>query len=330
MSERNYWQRMKRNRMSRRALLRASGRAGVGAAGLALVGCGDDDDDGQAAAQVQQQDQPQQQAMQQQQQTMQQDEQQAEQQAVAAAQQEDQEQQQAAQQAQPAGVDRYGGTLRFSTPAATHDFFDPHRGVFGPTQYWMGFYMNYMIRWASKEGGIIEEDITSLPELPDAETYIFSVDRGARFWDQYPTEGGRNVTASDIVINFDRQIAALDAEGTPTRASADRTRSRRLPSTRRSTSPRSWRAPMVRMRPTSAARSSARSPGSPRQRASRSLAPAGATRLPTSRCRPVPDRTFPSRTTRTSASTWTATPTTGRTPTTVASCRSWTPWSSST
>ena len=51
MSERpNYWQRMRRSRMSRRALLRASGRAGVGAAGLALVGCGDDDDDDQQAA----------------------------------------------------------------------------------------------------------------------------------------------------------------------------------------------------------------------------------------------------------------------------------------
>ena len=36
-NERNYWQRMRRSRMSRRALLRASGRAGVGAAGLALV-----------------------------------------------------------------------------------------------------------------------------------------------------------------------------------------------------------------------------------------------------------------------------------------------------
>ena len=47
MSERKYWQRMRRNRMTRRTLLRASARAGVGATGLALVGCGDDDDDGQ-------------------------------------------------------------------------------------------------------------------------------------------------------------------------------------------------------------------------------------------------------------------------------------------
>ena len=222
-NERNYWQRMRRTRMSRRALLQASGRAGVGAAGLALVGCGDDDDDdaqpaaATTAQQQQQQDQPaQQQVMQQQQQ---QDQPAADRQAQQADQQEapaDQQQEQQQTVAQQSGPLRtYGGTLRFSTPAATHDFFDPHRGVFGPTQYWMGFYMNYMIRWANKEGGIMEADITSIPEQPDAETYIFNVDQGARFWDQYPTEGGRDVTASDIVINFDRQIAALDADGNP-------------------------------------------------------------------------------------------------------------------
>ena len=219
-NERNYWQRMRRSRMSRRALLRASGRAGVGAAGLALVGCGDDDDDdAQPAAaatqqQQQQQDQPaQQQVMQQQQQ----DQPAADRQAQQADQQEQptEDAQQQDQPAAPSNLRTYGGTLRFSTPAATHDFFDPHRGVFGPTQYWMGFYMNYMIRWANKEAGIMEADITSIPEQPDAETYIFNVDQGARFWDQYPTEGGRDVNASDIVINFDRQIAALDADGNP-------------------------------------------------------------------------------------------------------------------
>ena len=79
----------------------------------------------------------------------------------------------------------------------------------------MGFYMNYLIRWANKEKGIMESDLSSLPEQPDGETYIFNIDRGATWWDRYPTEGGRLVTAQDIDINFDRQIAALDAEGNP-------------------------------------------------------------------------------------------------------------------
>ena len=209
MTERNYWQRIRRNRMSRRSLLRASGRAGVGVAGLALVGCGGDDDD--SVAQVEQRQQQQQQAMQQQgqqqqqQQAMQQQSQAQQQQEAAAdqqAQQADQQEQAAdeADQQQQAAVSNIvrGGKLRFSSPARTHDYFDPHRAVFGPTQFWMGFYMNYLIRWRNKEQGILEADVASLPETPDAETYIFSIDRGARFWDQYPTEGGRLVTAQDI------------------------------------------------------------------------------------------------------------------------------------
>ena len=219
---RNYWQRMERSRMSRRALLRASGRAGVGAAGLALVGCGGDDDD-DSVSQVAQQQRQQQQATQQQDQAQQQQQamqQQADQDQDAdqAAQQADQQEQSAAdaqdqqQQAAVSNVVR-GGDLRFSTPAATHDYFDPHRAVFGPTQFWMGFYMNYLIRWRNKEQGILEADVASLPEVPDEETYIFRVDQGATYWDQYPTEGGRLVTADDVRINFQRQIDAVDATG---------------------------------------------------------------------------------------------------------------------
>ena len=175
MSERNYWTSMRRRRISRRTMLQASGRAGVGAAGLALVGCGDDDDDGAVA------DLPADQA-----------EEQAE---------------------QVVSAKTRGGTLRFVTGAATHDFFDPHRTVFGPTQNWMSFYMNYIIRWRNKEQGILEADVAGLPEIPDEETYVFTVLQGARFWDQAPTEGGREVTAEDIRFNMQRRIDAVDATG---------------------------------------------------------------------------------------------------------------------
>ena len=40
----NYWTRLRHRKISRRTMLGASAKAGVGAAGLALVGCGDDDD----------------------------------------------------------------------------------------------------------------------------------------------------------------------------------------------------------------------------------------------------------------------------------------------
>ena len=52
MSEQNYWGRLNRKRLTRRSMLSASAKAGVGAAGLALVGCGDDDDDDEAVTQA--------------------------------------------------------------------------------------------------------------------------------------------------------------------------------------------------------------------------------------------------------------------------------------
>ncbi len=44
----NYWETLRQRKFSRRTMLGASAKAGVGAAGLALVGCGDDDDDAAA------------------------------------------------------------------------------------------------------------------------------------------------------------------------------------------------------------------------------------------------------------------------------------------
>ena len=224
MTEQTQWRQLHR-RLSRRDLLQASGRAGVGAAGLALVGCGDNEDDGpravtqtvtqqqavqeqQAVARQPREPEQQQDATQQRQRALQQA-QRSEQQEIEVA--EEQESSQT-QQVLTTHIPR-GGNLRFSTPAHSHDFFDPHRAVFGTTQYWMGFYLNNMIRWRNKEQAIMEADICSLPETPDDETYLFRVEQGARFWDQYPTEGGRLVTSDDIRVNFQRQIDGRDAAG---------------------------------------------------------------------------------------------------------------------
>ncbi len=50
MSTPKYWNTLRQRKISRRTMLGASAKAGVGAAGLALVGCGDDDDDAAPAA----------------------------------------------------------------------------------------------------------------------------------------------------------------------------------------------------------------------------------------------------------------------------------------
>ena len=229
MERRNYWQRMRRSRMSRRALLRASGRAGVGAAGLALVGCGDDDDDGQqAAAQVQQQDRPQQQQAQdqpqqqaqqqamQQQQADRQAEQQAQQQVEQEADAQEQAEQQAQQQQQQAAVSnrQYGGNYSIYTPA-NWDGFDPHRTNLAHPFHIFNDSMGRLVEIYNNAGPVYGADLSSLPEVPDDETYIFRIDQGARFWDRYPTEGGRLFTAEDAQANVQRQIDALDADGVP-------------------------------------------------------------------------------------------------------------------
>ena len=131
MAERNYWQRIRKQRLSRRNLLQASGRAGLGAAGLALVGCGGDDDDDQQQQQVasaQSQQQQEQQAAAQQDQQQQQAQPQAEQaQQQAQPQQHQQEQQAAAAQAQQTGdgVTR-GGTLRIGWDLALSGYRGPY------------------------------------------------------------------------------------------------------------------------------------------------------------------------------------------------------------
>ena len=222
MSERNYWQRMSRRRLSRRSLLRASSRAGVGAAGLALVGCGDDDDDGQQSAaqivqQQQQQDQP---AAQQQAQQQQAQQQIADQQAAQADQQEsdvadsdDQQQQQQTVSESTEGLPLHGGVARRASTIETHDYWDPHRGVFGPTQFMHSLLYNNLIRWKNKENSEMEADIAGLPEIPDDETYIFSINPAARWHDAFPTEGGRSITAEDIKVNVDRNVAGVDSTG---------------------------------------------------------------------------------------------------------------------
>ena len=154
---RKHWSRIRKQRLSRRSVLRASARAGVGAAGLALVGCGGDDDSDAQPQAVAQQEQQQEQAMQQQAQQEEQPEAQQQQaiqeeqqqQAVAQQaqqqqqeqpavqqqqqQQEQQQEQQAAAETEPAGPPQ-GGTLRLGIVYSPANYAAPYAGdiAFGP------------------------------------------------------------------------------------------------------------------------------------------------------------------------------------------------------
>ena len=50
--------------------------------------------------------------------------------------------------------------------------------------------------------------------MPDQNTYVFTVEPGAVFWDHEPANG-RAFTAEDIRWNIERQQAAVDANGLP-------------------------------------------------------------------------------------------------------------------
>lgn len=192
------WTRLRRRRVSRRALLRASGRAGVGAAALALVGCGGDDDDDPGDSELvveapdidtpaqSENNQP----------------------SVV----EDDTPEPPAAPSEPV----VGGIAHFfaATEETAHDRWDPHRSRFSQTQMFHSLMYNRLIRFDSVSAGTLEADLTGLPETPDEETYIFTVRDGARFWDREPTNG-RAFTAEDIRFNIQRQIDGRDSDDEP-------------------------------------------------------------------------------------------------------------------
>ena len=191
---------MRRRRLSRRSLLGASARAGVGAAGLALVGCSDDEPVPQELQQqaMSQQDEPPEPPDPQQQ----------------SSQQQSQESGQQAAQAEPPSGPLPGGIIRVWLATERHDRWDPHRSRFRHTQAAHSLMYNRLIRPSSASTGVLEADLCGLPEMPDQTTYVFTVEPGAVFWDHEPTNG-RAFSAEDIRWNIERQQAAVDASGIP-------------------------------------------------------------------------------------------------------------------
>ena len=208
MSERNYWTKLGRRTMSRRTLLRASARAGVGAAGLALVGCGDDDDDQQTVAQAQPaaQQQAEQQAQQQQAQT-----------ATAEEQQED------AQAAQAADSEpKRGGVVTFA--GWDGGIFDPAIANHGGTDtIVLSIYdqLNYL-----DNGGVLTSAMADLPEVVDELNFIYTIKPNVH-WQDKPPLNGRQFVAEDAAFGLQRygqdnpefiwrdRFAAVDQFGVP-------------------------------------------------------------------------------------------------------------------
>lgn len=174
-------------RFSRRALLSASSRAGVGALALALVGCGGDDDQPPPAGES------------------------AEPALVAAAD-EQAGRTSPIRRTTSSDTPRAGGVVRLHASFLGLDYFDSHRAQFPATQLFAALQQNKLLRYADIDAGILEPDLATLPEIPDATTYVFELRPGVRWWDREPTNG-RPVTVDDIRDNIERQIAGVDAAG---------------------------------------------------------------------------------------------------------------------
>ena len=215
MSEQNYWQRMRRSRMSRRALLLASSRAGVGAAGLALVGCGDDDDQDEpvAVSRAQQQQQQQDQPAAAQQADQQQQQQAAEQQADQADRQQAQAQQQQAEQQQAVQLAREGDTdwertVTIAVPNAVGGL-----DIQGPG--------NYTIKWNGPLhfDQLLQYDLVTREIVPQVGYYEWIEDFTSVLMHLNPGHAwhdGTPLTAADVKFSIDRAAgnAAYNESGT--------------------------------------------------------------------------------------------------------------------
>ena len=227
MSERNYWTRMRSKRLSRRAVLAASTRAGVGAAGLALVGCGSDDGDDQAqqttaAAQEQQvqqaADQTAQQATQQQSGQAQQavsstgllpGELTAEQEAAGLSPEEEWRLRYHWSKLQnlPGQSDgpKYGGTWTMAhLPAANWNVLGPNASLmaaFAP-MFYSQLILFPMDDFSNAHYYENEGDLAATWETVDVTTAVFQLRDGITWQDKAPVNG-RAMTAEDVKIAYD-------------------------------------------------------------------------------------------------------------------------------
>ena len=244
MTNSTYWTRMRHRRMSRRTVMSASARAGVGAAGLAIVGCGDDDDQQSAAQAPQQQAQPQQTAAQEQ-------AQQTATQQAATPQEEAEEQsvkllpgQLTAEQESrtmtaeeewrlryhwtklqnlPGQADgpKYGGTWTLAhLPVSNWNVVGPQANImaaFAP-MFYSQLVVFPMDDWANAHYYELEGDVAQSWETPDDLTVVFTIQEGVKWQDKPPLDG-RTLTAEDIKIAYDAlrdgSFLAHDTEITP-------------------------------------------------------------------------------------------------------------------
>jgi peptide/nickel transport system substrate-binding protein len=179
MRENNYWvKRLASDRVSRRRFVGGAAVAGVGAASLGLVGCGDDDDDDQPSGGGGTTPTP----------------------APAAS--------PTPAVAQP----KPGGVARFSSANATYDTFDASRSRFTPFASIIGYTMQRIVQWDSFAEGRIGGAFAEKWEQADAQNVVFTLRPNNFFHNKAPVNG-RQTTAEDIKFHIERNKAGKTQDG---------------------------------------------------------------------------------------------------------------------
>ena len=194
--ELNYWQRLQRKRLSRRRLLGSAAAGGVGVAGLAIVGCGDDDDDDDD------------------------DDVEPTEAETEAPDDDDEEPTAEPTEEEPEitlePVGTTGGTFRyFGFDALTLDSFDPHQTQFGPIYNLHSAVFSKVLTYLDDYNEVIAPDLSEgMPEQVDDVTYTIVLRPNATYHDNPSLQAAsdlvaqRAVTAEDVKFMIERQINA--------------------------------------------------------------------------------------------------------------------------
>ena len=192
MRERNnYWlRRVNSSRLSRRRFVGGAASVGVGAAGFALVGCGDDDDDddtggetpsggasptsgGGAASPTPG----------------------------------------AASPTADAGAGQQGGIYRASSANNTYDSFDADRSRFTPFAALLGYTNLGIVEWDSFAETRVTGALAESWETPDDTTIVFKLKPGMK-WHNKPPVDGRDATVEDLKFFIERNKNGVLTDGT--------------------------------------------------------------------------------------------------------------------
>ena len=204
-----YFRRARRMRTSRRRFLQGSAIAGIGAAGLGLVGCGDDDEE-EPTATSEPGETPDPTATSEPGETPQPT-------ATATA--------RAGETPQPTATATEAPPDTSAVPTDGSYYsqvgepfvgitLDIHRGVSGIAGGVEGSAYSGLIRFDDIPAPTFRGDLARhLPEQPDAVTYIFEL-RDNVVWHEKPPTNGRPFTMDDVRWNLDRQLTRTLADGT--------------------------------------------------------------------------------------------------------------------